>query len=245
MAYRRTPQIEERMHARRGEIVQAARTLLIAQGYAATTMQEVARAARTSVGNLYFHFTDKDALVQAIVAEIVHEIAARADRAESSVPRGPAQVAAATYAGVMVVLEQRALCQRVLVEPGTHALRARVLACFVERFKARLKAQPELAPEQDYELSAQASQGAMFHVLEHALLDPTAGHSAKKIGRFLACFNLRALGYGAAEVEQVVREVEAVLRKARVSRRGRTLGEGRPAPARSAPARSAPVKENA
>lgn len=219
MAYRRTPEIEQRMQQRRSEIVNAARTLLIAQGYAATTMQAVAQSAGTSVGNLYFHFDDKDAVVQAVVEDVVREIATRADRAESMVPRGPSQIAAATYAGVMVVLENRLLCQRVLVEPGTHALRARVLSAFVQRFRARLQADLSLARGLDLDLLAQATQGAMFHALENALLGPSR-HSAKKLARFLAGFNLRALGHDPADVERVVMEVERVLmQKSKLIRR--------------------------
>lgn len=208
------------MQARRTEIVHAARTLLIARGYSATTMHEVAQTAGTSVGNLYFHFADKDAVVQAVVDEVVLEVGTRADRAEALVPRGPSQIAAASYAGVMVVLEHRLLCQRILVEPGTHALRARVLACFVQRFRSRLEADPSLTRGLDPELLAQASQGAMFHVLENALTG-TGRHSAKRLGRFLAGFNLRALGYPSDEVEATVRDVERVLmRQARTIRRG-------------------------
>ncbi len=219
MAYRRTPEIEERLRERRAEMVDAARSLLVQKGYEATTMQAVARAAGTSVGNLYFHFADKGALVQAIVDEIVAQIGARADQAELQVAPGPEQVAAATYAGVMVVLEQRALCQRVLAEPGTYALRTRVLDCFVQRFRARLEAQRDLAHGLDLELSAQASQGAMFHVLEHALVHPSR-HSPKALGRFLAAFNLRALGCEPHSVEMIVRKVERELsRKRRTSTR--------------------------
>jgi len=219
MAYRRTPEIEERMQQRRTEIVTAARTLLIAQGYAATTMHAVALAAGTSVGNLYFHFDDKDAVVQAVVEDVTREISTRADRAESLVPRGPAQIAAATYAGVMVVLEHRLLCQRVLIEPGTHALRARVLRAFVERFRGRLEADAALGRGLDPELLAQATQGAMFHALENALLGPTR-HSAKKLARFLSAFNLRALGHEGAEVERIVAEVERTLmQKSKLIRR--------------------------
>ena len=47
--------------------MQTANQLMLAQGVAATTFEEIKTAAGVSKSQLYFHFSDKDALVEAVV----------------------------------------------------------------------------------------------------------------------------------------------------------------------------------
>ena len=54
----------------RMRILNAARELFSGQGYQATTLRQVVDRADTSIGNFYFYFTDKEALLRALVEEI-------------------------------------------------------------------------------------------------------------------------------------------------------------------------------
>lgn len=65
----------------RALVADTALRLFREQGYAATTMREIAREAGVSTGNAYYHFDGKDALVQELYRRIQDEHAAAA-RAE-------------------------------------------------------------------------------------------------------------------------------------------------------------------
>jgi len=54
----------ETMEARKGLILGAAKTLFARQGYSATSIQDIAREAGVSSGNIYTHFSSKGALLE-------------------------------------------------------------------------------------------------------------------------------------------------------------------------------------
>jgi AcrR family transcriptional regulator len=58
----------------RGSLVAAARSLFGERGYAATSVDEIVRAAGVTKGALYHHFTDKDDLFRAVVEDVKLEV---------------------------------------------------------------------------------------------------------------------------------------------------------------------------
>ncbi|WP_433463672.1 TetR/AcrR family transcriptional regulator [Spirillospora sp. CA-128828] len=68
----------------RDAVLQAARRLFTERGFAATTIDDVAQAARVSKGSVYYHFTDKARLFEAVFtdrqARLVEAVAAAAGR---------------------------------------------------------------------------------------------------------------------------------------------------------------------
>ncbi|MEU8344007.1 helix-turn-helix domain-containing protein [Spirillospora sp. NPDC048832] len=68
----------------RGAVLQAARELFTERGFAAATIDDVAEAARVSKGSVYYHFTDKAHLFEAVFtdgqARLVEAVAAAAAR---------------------------------------------------------------------------------------------------------------------------------------------------------------------
>ena len=55
----------------RAAVVDAARTLFLRQGYAGTTMEQIAAAARLTKRTVYNNYGDKDALFRQIVADVL------------------------------------------------------------------------------------------------------------------------------------------------------------------------------
>lgn len=70
-----------RSNNRRTAILDAAAYRFRRQGYAATTMREVAADANMLAGSMYYHFRSKDALLLAVHEEGVKRIASRVDQA--------------------------------------------------------------------------------------------------------------------------------------------------------------------
>ena len=63
----RPRRLTARGEATRDRIVSTANDLMLARGVAATTLEDVKTAAGVSKSQLYFHFPDKDSLVEAVV----------------------------------------------------------------------------------------------------------------------------------------------------------------------------------
>jgi AcrR family transcriptional regulator len=67
--------------ATRRAVLDAARALFGRQGYAQTSVDEIADAARVTKGAVYHHFAGKEALFRAVYAEVEADAQARALRA--------------------------------------------------------------------------------------------------------------------------------------------------------------------
>lgn len=65
------PPKEVRDEIRRSQIVEAARHCVIRRGFHAAPMAEIARQAHMSVGQIYRYFASKDAIIRAIVEDII------------------------------------------------------------------------------------------------------------------------------------------------------------------------------
>ena len=61
-------QREEKSERSRRLVLDAALKLFSKQGYRGTTVREVADAAGVSIGNLYHHFPDKEAIFRTLLA---------------------------------------------------------------------------------------------------------------------------------------------------------------------------------
>ncbi|AXJ01190.1 transcriptional regulator, TetR family [Cyclonatronum proteinivorum] len=66
--------MEQRVKDRRRAIIGAAEQLFAEKGYEATTMQHVAKKAGTSIGNMYFYFSNKEELMKSMIDELCDEI---------------------------------------------------------------------------------------------------------------------------------------------------------------------------
>ena len=84
----------EHVEATRRAVLAAARSSFGAKGYAQTSVEEIAAAARVTKGAVYHHFASKEALFRAVHAELEAEAQARAVAARD--PEQPAidQIAA-------------------------------------------------------------------------------------------------------------------------------------------------------
>jgi len=207
MPYRVTERGENRREERRASIVAAARRLFAAQGYEATSMQQVAVEAGTSIGNCYFYFRNKEDVLRAVIEEVNGEIGREIDLAIALAPIGAARLAAAIDAGVRALLSRSAMMRLVLAEVANPALCDTVSSIYLDRVRRFFTVAPELLNGLDRELVAQAWEGALFSVLR------TAVTSAEKteagvLSVFLIRWNLRALGLGEDRIEQAILEVK-------------------------------------
>lgn len=89
---------QERRQATRSAIIKAAYRLFGDRGFAATTIDEVAGAARVAKGAVYHHFATKEALFEAVFEQVSQELVAEVDRVARSEKDALAAMARGTRA---------------------------------------------------------------------------------------------------------------------------------------------------
>lgn len=193
MPYRTSSETAERKRAMRARLLDAARALFATHGYAATTMQQIVRAAGTSIGNCYFYFPDKGALLMALVEESSADLGRVIDEVIADLPPGPAQLPVAIYSSVLALLQQPDLARLVLVEASQPQVRQVAMSHFTARIERVFSANPALLSGADPGMAAYAWQGAVFNVLDGVMTGRLPGDPAT-VARFLARWNVQALG---------------------------------------------------
>ena len=207
MPYRVTERGEKRREERCASIVATARRLFADQGYEATSMQQVAVEAGTSIGNCYFYFRNKEDVLRAVIEEVNGEIGREIDVAIAQTPIGPVRLVAAIDAGVRALLSRTAVMRLVLAETANPALRDTVSSIYIDRVQRFFTTAPELLHGLDRDLVAQAWEGALFNVLRAAATS-AENVEAEVLSAFLIRWNLRALGLSEETIEQAIFEVK-------------------------------------
>jgi AcrR family transcriptional regulator len=88
----------ERSRSTRAQLLDAARRLFADQGFAATSITQVAAAAQLSTGALYHHWSTKQEILAAVVSGLHHELAVEI---AGCVPAGVSPLARFEYAALV------------------------------------------------------------------------------------------------------------------------------------------------
>ena len=99
---------------RRETLLRAAARVFAQRGYASAQMDEIARAAETSKGGLYFHFATKEALLAAVVGQAAGLLRRRVTRAMDEAGADPVSRAEAALAALFDSLAEHRSLARVL-----------------------------------------------------------------------------------------------------------------------------------
>lgn len=214
--------LAERKTDLRAELLKTARRLFVTNGYDATSIREIVNQAGTSIGNCYFYFPDKAAILLAIVEETVKEIALEVESVVGDLPYGPERLALAVYSGALASLKRKDLARVAAVEAKHPKVRAIALDYFTTAIANSLRHSPGMAGDTDIDLKAYAWQGAVFNLLE-GLVTGKIDRPAEEVGLFLARWNLQALGLPHKTVDNALAEVARWAAKAENQRQSKTL----------------------
>jgi len=217
MVYRQTPRSEKVRGATRDAIRRAARKLFSQHGYDSTTMQDIVREAGTSIGNAYFYFANKEAILSDLVEEAFLGAWAQADVACESVEQGPARIAVAIYANLINFLVNDRDMARIVVTSVPTVLR-HVLELHAERLNRLFLANFPDRSEKELLLSSAAVGGANRWVIE-LTLSGKLNVPAPELGAFMIRWHLRALRCSEKEIDRVVRIATRTLTPAKVGKR--------------------------
>jgi len=167
----------QRTREQQRRILEAALRFYARRGFGATTMDEVARASRTSKGGLYFHFPSKEGLFLALLRYAGQRLLAKVQEAMASAPDPVARAEAALGTVLRTFSRHRPLARLLLLEglgggrrfqAEATALRQRCVALIGDCLQEAV-AQGLIGPL-DAELTARAWLGAVVEVIVHWLL---------------------------------------------------------------------------
>ena len=210
MPYRPTAKTEAKKAAMRASLMAAACKLFSEQGYEATTLQQIVKEARTSIGNCYFYFPNKEAILLAVAADLRQEVTQIIDHAIEQLPLGPGLLAVALYVGTLAVLE-RPQTARFALSDGAHpSLRPLTMSLFTARVEDALVAMPGLFadwPDANPQMAAAAWHGASSHVLE-GYVTGRIKDQPEQLARFLARWNLQAIGLSPQLVQDCMNKLD-------------------------------------
>jgi AcrR family transcriptional regulator len=203
MVYRQSPRSEKIRQESRTRILAAARKLFAQRGYEATTMQQVVREAKTSIGNAYFYFENKEGLVKALVEEGLRTTWTWVDPIIASVEPGPARLAVHVYANTMTLLgsEKDLAAIAMASMPGvirhiTQIMWERLCLVFRDSFPQRTSEEVLMIAATVFGANRTVAELSLQGVLKVATED---------IANFVVAWHLRALGLPERQINRVVR----------------------------------------
>lgn len=130
---------------RRELLLDAAARVFVQRGYANAQMDEIAAAADTSKGGLYFHFPTKEALIAAVIGRAGETLRRRVTQAMSAAGDDPVARADAALATLINTLSAHRSLARVLASetlggsPAARERAARIEDEFIELIAGELR----------------------------------------------------------------------------------------------------------
>jgi AcrR family transcriptional regulator len=181
---------------RRSEILAAATKVFATKGFAATRMDDIAKAARLAKGTLYLYFQSKDAIYQAAVQQAVIKVAALTQERVRNEPEFAGKLAAFISARIAFWNDQQQLYRIILSinRQEEHRKRSIVWQKETVLYLQSMFADAAKAgdiPDQDFLAAAWTTIDAIRGVNERRAY--STERSTEEDTRFLTAFLLRAL----------------------------------------------------
>jgi AcrR family transcriptional regulator len=112
----RTPKQAERSRARREQILDAAFHTFSRRGYRDTAVDEIAAAAETSKGGVYFHFPTKEAIFRELIRTTADRLAAKVEKAVAEQDEPIARADAALRTVLLTFAGHRTMARLLFVD---------------------------------------------------------------------------------------------------------------------------------
>jgi AcrR family transcriptional regulator len=225
--YRQTERSERVRAATRDKILRAARKLFVQRGFAATSMDAIVKLAGTSIGNLYFYFANKEALLGTLAEMSLRAAWARGDELMAAVPAGPARVAAMVYANAYgLMVKDRDILKIMLAAERLLPVRDHIVELNMARVRGILKENIPDYMARDLDLVAIAWSGAARYLFEQGLGNSRLNGSPSRLAEYTVRWNLRALQVPERDIDKAVATAERAL-AAHTAREKKTVRDGK------------------
>lgn len=204
MPYRQTERSRRVREASRARIIKAARRLFARHGYSATSVQDIVDAGRTSVGNFYFYFENKGALLRTLLEQALTAAWGRGDELMAKAPAGPARLAVMVYANAMGLLViDKDLVLLIVGDDSDTSIRERLVEINIPRVRGVLRANFPDYPEAKLDLAVTAWAGTGRNCVLRAARGEL-GDDFRGVAEFATRWNLRGLGVSGREIDAAI-----------------------------------------
>ncbi|MDG5767226.1 helix-turn-helix domain containing protein [Balneolales bacterium ANBcel1] len=214
MAYRRTAYMEERVSRRKQQMLKAAESLIIEHGYKATTMQDVAKKAGTSIGNVYFYFSNKDEMVMEVIDHLCEEIWSTDDLEKINLSDYPhyAIEALDDYLKITAIFQKKRFAKAILGGATYPGFRDRIIRFFEEKAVTRYSRYSDFYEGIDRELAFSCHFGSVVNVMMKVLKEEL-DRTPDEVGKFLARWKLQARGLPTETVDRAMSDLDTLINR--------------------------------
>lgn len=214
MAYRRSAFMEERISRRKRQMIKAAEELISENGYKATTMQDVAKKAGTSIGNVYFYFSNKDEMVMEVMDHLCQEIWAADDLEKLDLDSYPHYSIEALddYLKITALFKKKHFAKAILGGATYPGFRDRIIRFFENKAEERYSKYSDFYEGIDRELAFACHFGSVVNVMMKVLQEEL-DRNPEEVGKFLARWKLQARGLQASVVDGAMNDLDSLIDK--------------------------------
>jgi AcrR family transcriptional regulator len=201
MVYRTTDKMLARKEARRRKLLGAAIRLFGREGFHATTVPMIVRAASSSIGSFYFYFRNKEDVFAAALQDLGERISSALNAAlRAADPDVFVQMRTAVEALVAFLAANPEEARILIVESSglgkrLEDVRRRVIASHTRSVEQALAALADRLPQLDPAVAASCWVGAVYEAVYRWLERPEEDRlPAARLAEGIARFNLRGIG---------------------------------------------------
>ena len=188
---------------KRDDIIKAALKLFSEVGYNKTSVREIVKEANTSMGNLYFHFPNKQSILEYLCSDFVDVLRKQIKKIHDISVSPEVGFALDFKIGYLATLEDKTFSKifamaRKTPEIHQHSLenkRIRLQTFFGDRIS-----------EDELEIMATAIQGIADSIFEQKR-NKLIKTSSEKLSNTIIDYSLRLLGYSQFRIQEIIEEV--------------------------------------
>jgi AcrR family transcriptional regulator len=203
LVYRTTERGAELRAASQASILRAAGKLFAEKGYDATTMQDIVKEARTSIGNAYFYFANKEAILQSLLESAFVEMFDAAERRAEHIEDGAEKVGTIIAINATTFLTARAKMLDILTADSRLGVVQKLGDIAAQRWNRILQAAFPNRAAEELALAAVAIWGVNRSVVERAARRGTTTDTKGDV-TFMVRWTLRALGIDSRRINRIV-----------------------------------------
>jgi len=194
---------KKKIQVKRDDIIKAALKLFSDVGYEKTTVRQIVSQANTSMGNLYFHFPNKQSILEYLCSDFVDCLRKQIQKIHDMNFSPEVGFALDFRIGYLATLEDDTFSKIFAMARNTSEIHQRSL----ENKRIRLKTFfGDKIPVEELEIIAIAIQGIADAIFEQKHNNSLKTNS-DKLSDIIVDYSLRLLGYSQFRIQEIIAEV--------------------------------------
>lgn len=187
------------------KIINAAKKLFLTKGYEKTTMRDIVKSAETSIGNCYFYYKNKEAILKEIVISEIDEFEKVLEKTIEPITDVSKKIAIAMYTDIMSRLDESNFdChfKLFIISLQLPSIRTYIFDTIKKYFEKLVPI--DLIKQDEIQLVLTTYLSSSFFITE-SYFKKEIPLSPHKIALFITKWNLKAFGMHHKDVEESIK----------------------------------------